>query len=145
MIVSGNGRNTGKTSFVCEVIRKISQKQAITAIKVSPHYHNDQKQEALFEGEGFFVLEETKTDGIKDSSRMLQSGASRVFYIEAKDESLAMVLDQLIPMISPGHAVICESGGMRKLIEPSLLLLLNEEGRDEFKTSYRNLLPLADC
>jgi len=145
LIVSGNGRNTGKTSFVCEVIRNISKEHPVTAIKVSPHQHMTQSRDPMLEGKGFSIREEKDKDGIKDSSRMLLSGAQRVFYIESKDEALANVLDHLLPMIDPGHAVICESGGMRKYIKPSLLLLLNEAGRAELKPSYSELLPIADA
>lgn len=145
LIISGNGRNTGKTSFVCELIRKTSKIYPVTAIKVSPHHHDRQTQIAVHEGAGFGIWEEQREDGIKDSSRMLLSGAGKVYYIEAKDDSLANALDQLLPMIDPTHAVVCESGGMRTLIEPSILILLNEEGRDEKKQSYIDLLPLANA
>lgn len=144
MIVSGNGRNTGKTSFVCEVIRKISKKHAVTAIKVSPHHHDKHIQKPLFEDTGYAIWEEHRRDGVKDSSRMLLSGASRVYYVESDDACLHNALADLLPLITPEIAVICESGGLRKLIEPSLLVLLNEEGREEKKQSYMDLLPLSD-
>jgi len=144
MIVSGNGRNTGKTSFVCDVIRKICKKYTVTAIKVSPHYHEKHIQEPLFEDAGYAIWEEHRQDGVKDSSRMLLSGASRVYYIESTDAHLSYALAHLLPLIPPGNAVICESGGLRKLIEPSLLVLLNKEGLEEKKQSYMDLLPLSD-
>ncbi|MEE4255550.1 MAG: hypothetical protein V2I47_00785 [Bacteroidales bacterium] len=145
MIVSGNGRNTGKTSFVCDVIRKICKKYTVTAIKVSPHQHDKHIQEPLFEDAGYAIWEEHRQDGVKDSSRMLLSGASRVYYVESTDAYLSNALAHLLPLIPPGNAVICESGGLRKLIEPSLLVLMNEEGREEKKPSYLELLPLADA
>lgn len=145
IIISGNGRNTGKTTFVCEVIRRVSKDYPVTAIKVSPHFHEQQPQHPTIAGKGYTIRQENEQKGEKDSSRMLQSGANRVFYIEAKDDSLAEVINTLLPMIEKGHAVICESGGMRRWIEPSLLLLLNEAGREEKKPSYIKLLPLADA
>jgi molybdopterin-guanine dinucleotide biosynthesis protein len=145
MIVSGNGRNTGKTTFVCEVIRSICKEYHVTAIKVSPHFHNNHSPDPIFEGAGFTIWEETEENRAKDSSRMLQSGADRVFYIESKDNSLVYALDNILPLMDPGQAVICESGGMRKHIEPSLMILLNEDGRDEKKSSYMDLLPIADA
>lgn len=143
MIVSGNGRNTGKTSFICEVIKNISQTHSITAIKVSPHHHDKGTHEPFLEGTGYAIWEEQLRDGIKDSSRMLHSGARKVFYVESTDAHLSDALVHLLPLIPPGEAVICESGGLRKLVEPSLLVLLNEKGRDAMKRSYIDLLPLA--
>jgi hypothetical protein len=145
MIVSGNGRNTGKTSFICEVIGNASKRHAVTAIKVSPHHHGNLSYKPIYVALDFSIREETGKEGIKDSSRMLISGASKVYYVESADACLADALDQLLPLIPPGNAVICESGGLRHLIEPSLFVLLNQKGREAKKPSYLELLPFADA
>ncbi len=144
LIVSGNGRNTGKTSFICRVIKHISKQFPVTAIKVSPHFHSSENQDALFQGDQYIVWEELDLERNKDSSLMLRAGAKRVFYIEAKDEHLKKAVDILLDGNFLEGAVICESGGLRKIIEPSLFLLMNEEKRDELKIGFRQLIPMAD-
>lgn len=144
LIVSGNGRNTGKTTFICRVIKHISKQYPVTAIKVSPHFHSSDKEKAIFQGDQYVIREELDRESNKDSSLMLRAGAKRVFYIEAKDEHIKNAVDILIDGDLLEGAVICESGGLRQLIEPSLLLLLNRKGRKEIKSGFKHLAPLAD-
>ena len=145
MIVSGNGRNTGKTSFVCRVIGAISQTYPVTAIKVSPHFHpNRNFRNIILSEENFVICRENDREGTKDSSRMLRSGAKKVYYIEAKDSHLRKALKALIEKTHIEGAVICESGGMRSMVEPSLFILLNLDGKTEMKPGFAALSPKAD-
>lgn len=144
MIVSGNGRNTGKTSFICRVISHISKRQSITAIKISPHFHTIENAGCLFQGDGYIVREELDDDSKKDSSYMLKAGAKRVFYIEAKDEQIKNAIDALMEGKFLKGAIICESGGLRKVIEPSVFLLLNKTDSTEEKAGFTKLKLMAD-
>ena len=145
MIVSGNGRNTGKTSFVCRIINSVSKSCALTAIKVSPHLHAAKNEEAIIvKNENFVLHKESDRNSNKDSSRMLRSGATKVFYIEAEDTHLKEALMALFENFHIEGPVICESGGLRSLIEPSLLILLNKAGQSEMKPGYVKLLTRAD-
>ncbi len=145
MIVSGNGRNTGKTSFVCRVISKVSQSYPITAIKVSPHFHpNRNFRNILLSEENFVICRENDPDASKDSSRMLRAGAKKVYYIEAKDSHLEKALKALLENVSTEGAVICESGGMRMMVKPSLFIMLNKTGQTETKAGFLKLAPLAE-
>jgi len=145
MIVSGNGRNTGKTSFVCRIIRSVSKSHALTAIKVSPHLHAARNKEVIIvKNENFVLYEELDRNNSKDSSRMLRAGATKVFYIEAKDTHLKEALKALFENFHIEGPVICESGGLRSLIEPSLFILLNKAGQSEMKPGFVKLLTRAD-
>ena len=75
---------------------------------------------------------------------MLLSGAKKVYYIEAKDSHLLNALTALLEKIHIDGAVICESGGMRGLVEPSLMILLNKSGQSETKDGFVKLSPLAN-
>ena len=145
MIVSGNGRNTGKTSFVCRIISSVSKSYALTAIKVSPHFHTANNEEVIIvKNKNFVLYEEIDRNSSKDSSRMLRAGAVKVFYIEAKDTHLKEAVKALFENFHIEGPVICESGGLRSLIEPSLLILLNKAGQSEMKPGFVKLLPRAD-
>ncbi len=145
MIVSGNGRNTGKTTFVCRAIKRVSQSYPVTAIKVSPHFHIDKNEEGvLVRAKNYIVRKEAAPDNSKDSSRMLKNGAKNVYYIEVKDNYLREAMEalkQLVPLDGP---VICESGGMRQIIKPSLFFMVNSHDKKAFKDGFKSLSPLAD-
>ena len=75
---------------------------------------------------------------------MLSAGAKKVFYIEVKDDHLEDALKAIMPSIPSDTPVICESGGMRQLIEPSIFIMLNRTGREELKAGFKILSPIAD-
>jgi len=39
LLVSGNGRNSGKTTLACKIIERFSKDHEITGLKISPHFH----------------------------------------------------------------------------------------------------------
>jgi hypothetical protein len=145
IIISGNGRNTGKTSFVCRVITTIGSSYSVTAIKVSPHFHPERSgDDILFRNEHFIIRKELSTKKPKDSSLMLAAGAANVYYIEAIDSHLPEAINTLFRKVRIEGPVICESGGMRRIIEPSIFLLLNKTDNTEEKAGFTELKPMAD-
>ena len=75
---------------------------------------------------------------------MLRAGASEVFYLEVLDNHLSEAFNSLISIADPSGPVICESGGLRKIIEPSMFIMLNRVDGREIKAGFRKLNPLAD-
>ena len=83
LIIAGTGRGSGKTTLACLIIRRFSHLGPL-AIKISPHFHAP--GEGLVDwhrGEKFNIFHESSKTGVKDTSRMLESGASGVYYIQA--------------------------------------------------------------
>lgn len=119
ILLSGTDRNVGKTHFACELIRLFAG-EGVTGLKISPHWHTpDHPENILFQTEHLLVMEEKNRDGYKDSSKMLVSGATRVFYIQATDEHLAEAfrfLTKNFPSLGP---VVCESAALGKIIRPA--------------------------
>jgi hypothetical protein len=144
MIVSGNGSNLGKTSFVCGVISSISKLLPLNAIKVSPHFHPVDDEDVIFQNEHFIIRKEEDVDGSKDSSRMLQAGAEEVYYIEVKDDQLRSAITELHKHADLQGPLICESGGMRSIFKPSLFCVVNRTDRDKQKEGFTKLATLAD-
>jgi len=145
LIISGNGRNTGKTSFACRVISTVKDNYTVTAVKVSPHFHEKKgKDEAFIINKNFTITLETDPWRSKDSSRMIAAGAQKVYYIEVTDSHLQDAFDELMPLLPEEGPIVCESGGLRNLIEPSMFIMLNEFGREELKEGFKKLSPLAD-
>src|SRR6056297_165204 len=90
LIVGGTGRNVGKTEFVCRLIEKISRTEVVYALKVSAIFPDEEIYHGNHDGEEsvHHLFEETRMETGKDTSRMLQAGASRVFYLRGDDNTI---------------------------------------------------------
>jgi hypothetical protein len=143
LLVSGSGRNSGKTTFVCKVIEQLSTR-GIISIKISPHFHN--LSEGLIYvsgGPGFDIYNETSISSSKDSSRMLLSGASKVFYVQAEEESIINAFSEIYLSIPAGKPIICESPALINYLQPGLFVLMISPGNTNPKT-VNNLKRLPD-
>jgi hypothetical protein len=137
LIVSGNGRNSGKTGFITRIITNISESFPVTAIKISPHLHKAYVSSGVIKRTTDFILAREKNiKSDKDSSRMLSAGATEVYYIEARDENLKLAFKTLCSTIELKGPVICESGGLRDIIIPSLFVMINRNDGRADKQSY---------
>ena len=144
LLIAGNGRNTGKTSLACLFIENIKSKTTVFAIKIAPHFHDlNGESHILFKQTGITISEEVEKEGLKDSSRFLKSGAQKVFYVQCEDEQLQVALDFLLSKIPQDAPVICESGGMRKLVAPGMFLICYHPENQNWKERLHDLLPLA--
>lgn len=124
LLVAGTGRNIGKTVLACRVLAQLAKNNKPLGVKISPHFHPmEEKQEYIHQSENVVIIEE-KNITKKDSSRMLQAGANRVFYIQCKKENLKEALEQLAPLLNPQEPVVAESGGLYDLVEPGLLVYI---------------------
>jgi hypothetical protein len=143
LLISGSGRNVGKTSFICGVISgNVGQK--IIAVKITPHFHEPTPGLVdLSVNENYRVYRETDPDSGKDSSLFLKSGAEKVFYIQTTDQYLAEAFSTAISGCDPNSPIITESAALRKYITPGLYLFIqNKYG--EVKPSAIEMQKMAD-
>ncbi len=145
LIVAGTGQNCGKTTLTEKVIEKISKQQKITALKIAPHYYNQDHLPENNHTEKIHILKENDRSGKKDSSRMLLAGASEVFYIEAKDEHLKYGIKNIIELIPHNEAVICESGSLVNYITPGLFVMMQHEDPENRKTRHSSIINKVDA
>ena len=118
LVVSGTGRNTGKTTFVCKLIKKFKNQRCI-AVKISSHFHSlPQDADFVVNTENYQVIVEGDADGKKDSQKMLEAGAKKVFYVQSKDESLPEVLKYI--QINKEQPFIFESGAIARYLPDAL-------------------------
>lgn len=145
LLVSGSGRNSGKTTLACEIIKNLSLKKAVYALKISPHFHKfSEKQELLIEQKGFKIFRENDKNTSKDSSRMLQAGAEDVLYLQCEDIALKEALKSVMQYFPEGDPVVCESGSLAKYCKPGLHLLIVNVSIEENKKSFLESKRLAD-
>lgn len=126
-IVAGTGRKVGKTTVACKIIEAFS-KRNITAVKISSHFHDPQDHLLLVErGKEFIIWEEKSMVSGKDSSRFLQAGATRSFYIQALNESTVVAFQRLIEILRYSSPIVCESPSLASEIIPGVLIVVTGE------------------
>ncbi len=145
LIVAGTGRNSGKTTLVCDIIRRISVLQQIVAIKVTPHFHENYiTGKVITDKGGLFIMEENLASSDKDSSRMLAAGAWKVYFVMAMDDKVKEAFLTILSLFPEKTPVICESESLRHYLEPGLFLMMNRSDRSVIKPGATVLQQLAD-
>ncbi len=141
LLIAGTGRNVGKTLFACEVIRHLKKTCKVIGIKISHHFHPIEEGQIMIEkNEKYSVVQETLLSN-KDSSRMKQAGADKVFYIQSGLENLLEAFHTIYPELHD-CAIVCESGGLREHIEPGLFFLIKGEEIPDNKKQVLDYKPL---
>jgi hypothetical protein len=135
LLIAGSGRNTGKTSFACNVIKSLSPDHLVTGIKVTHHHENDS---------GLIINQENDYTGSKDTSRMLLAGAEKAFYCQSDLSSLSMLIPFLETESAGNRPVVCESGALHSIIQPGLFIMISHSDPYFIKPSSLPLFDLAD-
>jgi hypothetical protein len=133
IIIAGNGRDSGKTTFACRIIQKFGGMIPLVAVKISPHQHASVPLDVDLQPDAYSIAEEVNTLSSKDSSRMLAGGAKRSFFVTSHDDKLHEVILQIMELAGKESYIICESGGLRKYVKPGIFLLVNRRGRNDIK------------
>ena len=127
LLIAGTGTKSGKTTMVCRVIEQFNELN-ITAIKITPHFHETTPGlKTIYEEQEFAIYEETDTDSTKDTSRMLRSGASKVYFAKVFDDRLLFVFNKINELIPEGTPIICESPALRNFIEPGVFIIMSSK------------------
>jgi len=144
LLISGSGRNVGKTSFICRVI-KANAALKIVAIKITPHFHEPTPGlEEIAINKNYRVYIETNRNSEKDSALFVNSGAEKVIYIQTTDEYLGEAFAIALSKCHPVWPIVTESAALRKYISPGLYLFIRKKD-DEIKSSATEMQKLADA
>ena len=150
LMIGSAGRNAGKTTLACALLRKFSKSHSITGVKVTPTVTADRLHDGKGLGEhsslsdAYSITEETNAHSDKDTARLLRAGASRVFWLRASRNRLREGLAALLGVVGPRAVSICESNSLRNVVEPGLFLLVTCSGQNGWKDSARKLKEHAD-
>ncbi len=146
ILIGGNGRNIGKTTLTTGLITRLKDKGRVVGIKVTSIYPDDTKfhgqKDALFSGD-LQIIEELNYKGNKDTSRMLQAGASRVYFIQVKDQALSQAATTIENLSKEFDYLVCESSSLRKVTEPHLFILVKNPAHP-LKQTFLEVESLAD-
>ena len=145
LLIAGTGRNSGKTTLACNIIEKFSNYFEVTAVKISPHFHQGTNNlEAIDKSKGYNIYLETKKDNGKDSARMFKAGASKVYYVEVLDNCLMDAFLAIIKKIPPSSPVVCESPALRNYIIPGVFLVVDHPETKNKKAEILKWKRVAD-
>ena len=133
VVVGGNGKDVGKTSLICGLIRVLPECQWVAA-KVTTHEY----------GAAGSVAEEHEAGPQSDTSRFLAAGAKRAFLISAGEDELASAVGELRERVGAGAALIFESNRVAEFVDADVCLAVVEDGRKE-KPSFALFLQRADA
>lgn len=140
MLIAGTGNKSGKTTLACRVIEQFRY-LGIIGVKITPHFHETTPGLiTLADREGYSIYEETESGTDKDSSRMLKSGAARVFFAKVTDNYLGAAFKEIMEHIPSGIPVVCESPALRHFTEPGLFVIMKSESANNNKNINQLLL-----
>jgi len=146
MVIGGTAKNVGKTELVCSLIKKNNYNNII-GLKITSIYpdeksfHNHQN---ILKDKNFIILEELQTKGSKDTIRMKNAGAYKVFFICTKDDYLLEAINKFFNTIPNDSVIISESNSLRKIINPGLFIFINTKNPIHIKERTKDLIDLAD-
>ncbi|NOU46302.1 MAG: hypothetical protein HOO86_04480 [Bacteroidales bacterium] len=147
LLVAGTGRNIGKTTLACHLISHFSKKNEIIGLKITSIYPDENgfhgNKSSEMQGK-FEIQEEFSVNQNKDTYRMKQAGASRVFFVRVKDECLEESMEALFQQNDKNKIIICESASLRNIITPGLFLMVRSVDESRIKERSVKLFPLAD-
>jgi hypothetical protein len=133
LLIAGTGTKSGKTTMACRIIEQFKHLY-ITAIKISPHFHETTPGlKAIYEEAGYAIYEETNNETAKDTSRMLNSGAGKVYFAKVFDDQLLFVFNKIKDLIPEGTPIICESPSLRNYLEPGVFIIMSSETTNKRK------------
>ena len=135
LMIGGNARKSGKTSFICKILSKFGTDNPIVALKIALYTDKEvlQSHYGLKKDEDFHEVRETSSSGDKDSSRYVSAGAMEGWFIAAMEDETGTekIRERLDFLIESGRLLIIESNRMRKFIEPGLFLMVNHTEHED--------------
>lgn len=152
VMIGSTGRNTGKTEFACAMIRSLSRRCRVFAVKVTTIYEGRISCIRGDEGCGVctsmdsecLLTEELDSGRPKDTSRMLAAGAEHVWWLRVRERSLADGARELAGLVPADGVLVFESNSIRRVCEPDLFFMLGDLTRGRIKESARSALKDVD-
>jgi len=138
LLVSGSSRNVGKTAFICIALKQFSNTYPIISIKISPHFHKTTDHLIfLKDTEQCKITIETSTFSNKDTSKYLQAGTLKSFFIQCQDSEVVNAFDFVVSKYQKNQLFIVESGNLKDHIKPGVSIFITNSNKDDIiKKNY---------
>jgi len=136
LLVGATAKDCGKTNLVCQIIKKFCNMEII-AIKVTI-LHGEKKHQSKYS-----IIEETQYNQENDTSRMLSSGAVKVYWIKTDSLNVNEALQELFKFIPGDSLIVAESNSLKKYIQTDFFIMLKNENL-AIKDSANEVWELVD-
>jgi molybdopterin-guanine dinucleotide biosynthesis protein len=151
IMLGAEGRNAGKTSLACALISRLKTKYPVYALKVTAVESAAGEcprggagcGSCKLSGERFVLCEEFDKKSGKDTARLLDAGAEKVFWLRSLRSSLEEGFAEFLAKLPPEAFIICESNALREVVHPALFVMLKGES-GSVKPSASRVAHLAD-
>lgn len=151
IIIGSTGRNTGKTEFACKLINRYSKKIKVIGVKVTAINRSlggcprGSKSCGVCKSlTGEYDICEEKEIGIgKDTSRMLEAGAHKVYWLKVDKNFMEKGIKALLEKIPDDTMIVCESNSLRNVLEPGLFIVIKNINDQRIKESCSEVIKYA--
>ncbi|AEF86942.1 conserved hypothetical protein [Treponema primitia ZAS-2] len=166
ILIGATGRNAGKTVLATELIRLFKDDFTVIALKTTTVTQVGEPCPRGGKGCGAcsistpYVLEEegissgrdipaecagncVASSAEKDTSRLLQAGAKRVFWLRSVKPSLAEGFSEFLKQIPPAALIIGESNSLREVVKPGCFIMVKAGEGEQVKPSAARVADLA--
>jgi len=152
LMIGSAASNIGKTELACTLLRKFVKNHDITGIKVTTIKGKESQCPRGGEGCGvcaslegvYCITEEFDGSTQKDTARLLNAGANRVFWLRVLQEHLLNGIKALVDLIGSDTISICESNSLREVVKPGLFLMVESNDSKKWKSSAIRMKKYAD-
>ena len=132
LLVGSDQRKSGKTTLVCELIKKVSINHDLVAIKVTmlsengpnSNHKNTADRDCCLRERGYCIVEDNESCGQNDTSRFLAAGARRSLWLQVFKKHLLEGFETVLKEIGKDAVIICESTSLRKIVEPGIFIMM---------------------
>jgi len=152
IILGSTGRNTGKTEFACRLINRFSKTSKVIGIKVTsidrdegfcPRGPESCGVCASLKNE-YDIIEETENNTGKDTSRMLNAGAHKVYWLKVDKNYIEKGIKALIEQLPKDALIVAESNSLRTVIEPGLFIVIKNKNDQTIKEGCSQVIGFAN-
>jgi len=75
---------------------------------------------------------------------MLAAGARKSFFVMNRDEQLQEALQKILSIVDHNDFIVCESGGLRKVVTPGLFFMMSSNDNPVLKPNSIKFKSLCD-
>lgn len=129
--VGGAYSGVGKTTVVCEILRRLENWGAIKYTK-TPFYSSVTDDIEVLVEEG------------KDTKRFLDAGAAKVVWVQSPYSELPVTLSLAAGMFSQVRGILVEGNSAVEVINPDILIFISGGLQEKWKPNAENMLEKAD-
>lgn len=151
-MIGSTGRNSGKTTLSTNFIKINKNKLNIIGLKVTTIAERDGSCPRGGEGCGicsslvgnYDIKIEEGHDNSKDTVRLVQAGAKKVYWIRAHKDYLKDAYKEFRDLINPNEFIVCESNSLRNYVKPRVFAMIKNTSDEHIKPTAAQVIDQAD-